>query len=183
MQQTSSFPRRYLLTLCLGTFVPLCLVLISGCGYRNVYRTPARFSIYCPFLTNLTMQPGVEVPMTGAITRELLRSGVTLEKEDQADFLLAGQVTSFRRKPLSFRSDDQKAVSQYQLNITVHLEVSPGGAAAAVRPSAKASATDLTVSADYYLTGPFAQSETEALNAAAEDLAKRAAEWVAEILP
>src|ERR1035437_9004209 len=101
------------------------LLLLSGCGYQNLTRQPVDFSVYFPVLTNRTMEPGVEVVLTNAITEELLRSGIKIAGEKDAGYLLSGIVDSYTRVPLSFRSDDPKEVNQYRLEVTVRMDITP----------------------------------------------------------
>ena len=153
--------------------VPLCLCalvfLLSGCGYQNLTRQPVDFSVYFPILVNRTTEPGVEVVLTNAITRELLRSGITVAGEKEAEHLLSGAVISYVRVPISFRSDDPKEVNQYRLEVTVRLDITP-----------PARSTNLTSFSNYFLTGPFRRSEAAALNTLASDLAQKSTEWITQ---
>ena len=143
------------------------LLLLSGCGYQNLTRHPVDFSVYFPVLANRTMEPGVEVVLTNAITEELLRSGIPIAGEKDADYLLSGTVDSYTRVPLSFRSDDPKEVNQYRLEVTVRLDITP-----------PARNVNFTSSSNYFLTGPFSRSESAALKTLASDLAKKSTEWI-----
>lgn len=145
------------------------LLILSGCGYQNLTRQPNNFSVYFPVLTNRTLEPGVEVILTNAITEELLRSGIAITGENDADYLLSGTVISFVRVPLSFRSDDPKEVDQYRLEVTVRMEITP-----------QARSTSLTSSSNYFLTGPFSRSESAALKVLASDLARKFTEWITQ---
>ena len=156
----------------LNKFVLILCLILSGCGYQNLSRSSFSRSVYFPILTNRTMQPGVENILTNAITEELLRSGIVLTKKEP-EYLLSGLITGYQRTALSFSSDDPKEVSQYRLAVTIHLKVSV--------PEERAHEVDITTFTDYYLSGPFAKKETEAIKIAADDLAKRATEWLTDV--
>ena len=143
------------------------LLLLSGCGYQNLTRQPIDFSVYFPILANRTMEPGVEVVLTNAITEELLRSGISIVGEKDADYLLSGTVISYVRVPLSFRSDDPKEVDQYQLEVVVRMDITP-----------PARSTNLTASGNYFLAGPFSRSEADVLKTLASNLARKSTEWI-----
>lgn len=165
------------------------LLLLSGCGYQNLTRQPVDFSVYFPILTNRTMEPGVEIILTNAITEELLRSGISITGEKNADYLLSGIVISYSRVPLSFRSSDPKEVSQYRLEVTVRMDIIPASASPSPLPlptgerikgegdAGKRSAS-LFSSSNYFLTGPFSRSEAAALRVLASDLARKSTEWI-----
>jgi len=163
-------------------FLFLFLFLLSGCGYRNLTRQPIGFSVYFPVLANQTMEPGVEVVLTNAITEELLRSGITIAGEKDADYLLSGTVGSYTRVPLSFRSDDPKEVNQYRLEVVVRMEITPTPSSPSpliLSPKGREEVS-LTSSSNYFLTGPFSRSEAAALKMLASDLAKKSTEWITQ---
>ncbi|MFH2068879.1 MAG: LptE family protein [Candidatus Omnitrophota bacterium] len=160
------------------------LLLLSGCGYQNLTRHPVAFSVYFPILANRTMEPGVEVVLTNAITRELLGSGITVAKEKDADYSLSGTVDFYTRVPLSFRSDDPKEVNQYRLEVVVRMEITPAPAPPSpliFSPAGRGErSVSLTSSSNYFLTGPFSRSEAAALKALASDLARKSTEWITQ---
>ena len=157
----------------------LLILLLSGCGYRNLSSQVVNFSVYFPVLANQTLEPGVEVILTNAITEELLRSGIPLVTEKDADYLLSGTVISYQRRVLSFRSDDQKEVNQYQLEVAVRMEMSPPPSPSPVKGEGKGS-INLTSSSNYFLTGPFSRSEAAAFKTLASDLARKSVEWITQ---
>ena len=161
------------------------LLLLSGCGYQNLTRQPVDFSVYFPILTNRTMEPGVEVILTNAITEELLRSGIPIAGEKDAEYLLSGTITSYTRVPVSFQSDDLKEVSQYRLEATVRMDITPAPSPISPPPGEKIKgegkrSISLTSSSNYFLTGPFSRSEAAALKTLASDLAKKSTEWITQ---
>jgi len=174
------------------------LLLLSGCGYKNLTRQPVGFSVYFPVLTNRTMAPGVEVVLTNAITEELLRSGIPITGEKDADYLLSGTVDSYTRVPLSFQSDDPKEVNQYRLEVTVRMDITPvpsspspaplsaGGGLSAPGERIKGEGDEgkrsisLSSSSNYFLAGPFGRTEAVALKTLASDLARKSTEWITQ---
>lgn len=155
------------------------LLLLSGCGYQNLTRQPVGFSVYFPVLANRTMEPGVEVVLTNAITEELLRSGIPITGEKDANYLLSGTVTSYAKVPLSFRSDDPKEVNQYRLEVTVRMDITPAPSGERIKGEGKRSIS-LASSSSYFLTGSFSQSEAVTLKVLASDLAKKSTEWITQ---
>ncbi|MBU2495148.1 MAG: LptE family protein [Candidatus Omnitrophota bacterium] len=154
-------------------------LLLSGCGYQNLTRQPIGFSVYFPVLANRTMEPGIEVALTNSITEELLRSGIPITGEKDADYLLSGTIISYTRAPLSFRSDDPKEVNQYRLEVVVRMDITPAPSSPSPSPlPPRERGISLTSSSNYFLTGPFNRSEAAALKTLASDLAKKATEWI-----
>ena len=127
------------------------------------------------------MEPGVEVVLTNAITRELLRSGITVAGEKDADYLLSGTVVSYVRAPLSFQSADPKEVNQYRLEVVVRMDIAPAPSSPSPLPLPPGErGVSLTSSSNYFLTGDFKRSETIALKVLASDLAKKSTEWITQ---
>ena len=126
------------------------------------------------------MEPGVEVVLTNAITEELLRSGIPITGEKDANYLLSGTVTSYARVPLSFRSDDPKEVNQYRLEVTVRMDITPAPSPLILSPGAGKRSISLASSSSYFLTGFFSRSEAVALKVLASDLAKKSTEWITQ---
>ena len=158
------------------------LLFLSGCGYQNLTRQLVDFSVYFPVLANRTMEPGVEVVLTNAITEELLRSGIPVAGENDADYLLSGTVVSYVRVPLSFRSDDPKEVNQYRLEVTVRMDITPASSSPSpliLSPEGRGEVS-LTSSSNYFLKDSFSRSEAAALKVLASDLAKKSTEWITQ---
>jgi len=166
-------------------------LLLSGCGYQNLTRQPIGFSVYFPVLANRTMEPGVEVVLTNAITEELLRSVIPVAGKKDADYLFSGTIISYTRIPLSFQSDDPKEVNQYRLEVVVRMDITPAPASPSPSPlplgerikgegDAGERSISLASSSNYFLTGPFSRSEAAALKVLASDLAKKSTEWITQ---
>ena len=167
------------------------LLLLSGCGYQNLTRQPVGFSVYFPVLANRTMEPGVEVVLTNAITEELLRSGIPITGEKDADYLLSGTVDSYTRVPLSFLSDDPKEINQYRLEVVVRMDITPSPSLLPLHTGERIKGEEsegktgkrsisLASSSNYFLTGSFSRSEAAALKVLASDLAKKSTEWITQ---
>ncbi len=109
--------------------VVLSLVLCSlaACGYRlsgkgttlpdHVRR------IAVPLFKNETPQPDIAQRITEAVADEFIRRGgyTTTSSPENAEALLTGTVTIFRRRPVGVRTDGR--ASRYEIEIHVHAEL------------------------------------------------------------
>lgn len=109
--------------------VVLSLVLCSlaACGYRlsgkgttlpdHVRR------IAVPLFKNETRQPDIAQRITEALADEFIRRGgyTTTSSPENAEALLTGTVTVFRRHPVGVRRDG--LASRYEIEIQIHAEL------------------------------------------------------------
>ena len=112
-----------------GRAVLLSLVLcsVAACGYRlagkgtilpdHVHR------IAVPLFKNETRQPDIAQRITEAVADEFIRRGgyTTTSSPENAEALLTGTVTVYRRHPVGVRTDGR--ASRYEIEIQVHAEL------------------------------------------------------------
>lgn len=157
----------------------------SGCGYttrsliadkyQTVYITPFKNSIDITRETTANnyrlYRPLLETDITSAVVQKFLIDGnlKPADRADNADLVLQGSLTGFRKDPLTYTGSDD--VNEYRVSITVSLRMSDTGSNTVLweEPS-------FTGSATYFLSGPQATSESEAINTAIKDLSRRIVE-------
>lgn len=102
------------LTLC------ICLAVIPGCGYTvanttlsNDYRT-----IAVPAFKNETFEQEIQIRVSNALVRELEADGRfrIVDSPASADLVLAGAITSFDARAISFSTDDN--IGQFKITLT-----------------------------------------------------------------
>ena len=163
----------------------LSLIVVSGCGYSTGSLLPSNYhtisidafknkigylnennrELYIPLLEN---------KVHDAIVVRFQNDGhLKVQRSGQTDLMLKGDLVRFEREELRLNNDDQ--VTEYRLRITINMVL--------VDPT-----TDKEVwiensfagEATYYLSGPQAKSESEALEAALTDLSRRVVERTLE---
>ena len=161
----------------------LLLPCLAGCGYRNLNLSTAGRAprIFFPVLENLTREPAVEAVITGAISREMLRSGLAPAGAGAADYRLAGRVSAFETVSRYAARDYRVGSMPMRMSATVELDLvtmstaGPGGAAPPERKI-------LNAERFYCRSGPFMEPEPEVLERLAAELGRKAAEWLAAVV-
>lgn len=168
----------------------LAVAAATGCGYtqkpllpegvKTVYVSPfknaidlsaeisdkQRFRVY---------RPGVEVDLTSAVVDRFIFDGnLKIADEKSADAVVQAKLIDYRRDPLRYSESDD--IQEYRLSITLDVVVFQ-------QPSHKTLWHDTGLIGDttFFLSGPRAQSEDEAVAKAVEDLARRVVERTIEI--
>ena len=167
----------FLLTSCL---------LLTSCGYTTKSTLPSRLrTIQVPEFENaidfnVTTQrnlyrPLLEIDVRNAIIdRYLFDGNLRLSNTAaDADLILEGKLIDFRRDVMRFTDNDD--VEEYRITITVSLVLQDveNDMPMWVEPS-------FSGDASYFLTGPEASSEEQAVLEAIEDLARRVVERTIE---
>ncbi len=115
--------RRLLLLVCLSS---------TACGYGLVGRTsslpPDIEEIYIQPLANRTLREQIDQELTRAITDEFLRRQryTVVNSEQEADAVLAGEVTSFQVRPVLFGAEEGRA-SEYEIQVLAKMEFKRSG--------------------------------------------------------
>ncbi len=168
--------------LCL--LIPLCVGL-TGCGYttgsnlasniKTIHIKNFKNSIdYTAHSGRNVYLPLLEVDVTNAVSNRFLFDGhLKLAEEEEADLVLTGELISYRRDVLRYTDSDE--VEEYRVNIVVRLSLY----------NADLDAVEWTEGgfygeADYFVTGSEASSETDAIDEAMTDLARRVVERTIE---
>lgn len=155
------------------------LVLASGCAsYRLGVATPlipAGYSIQVGLFQNATPQPGLSESVNGSIRRELHRDGTfELAGADDCDVLLTGNITAYRRSPVSFRPKDTLSVRDFVVELSTQVKVTE-------KPSGKLLVDRVITSRTAVRLGDdLASAERQALPLLSSDLAKRTVALLAE---
>lgn len=170
-------------------FTLLVAVIFSGCGYtmksnlpddiKTIYIAPIKNEI--DLTTEIvdkgkykSYKAGLEVDIMNAIINRFIFDGtLKVMKRDNADAVLEAKVIEYTRDPLRYTSGDD--VQEYRLNVTIQ----------AVLYNARTRRVlwrgDVSGDSDYFLSGPRAVSEEQALSKAVEDVARRVVEQTIEV--
>ena len=104
-------------------FLILVPFLLSGCGYKVGSLLPKDIkTISVPTITNNTMEPGIELPITNAVIKRFRVDGtLRVVKEKDADLLLEGKLVEYSREPLRYKGKDFNKVREYRLKLRAKL--------------------------------------------------------------
>lgn len=173
------------------------LVIIScagliGCGYstHTVYRGPYK-SIYIePFLNKVnvvsesattlsdrfrTYHPLIERDLrTAVINRFTYDGGLRIADKDNADLVLKGDLIDYQRDALRYENN-QEDVAEYRISLIMHLKLFKRGEEKPLweEPNFIGDTT-------YFTSGAQTKSESQALDVAISDLARRVVERTIE---
>ena len=173
----------------LRTVLILSLLFYSGCGYstKSVHLTQTK-NIYVSNFVNkipITSEPSnenlyktytlkLEIDVTGAIINKFIADGnMRISKEKDADLVLKGDLVNFRRDVL--RYTDTQDVQEYRLSIIINMQLVDNKTNNVIWTE-----NNFVGDSAYFLTGPLAKSEQDALNEAIADLATRVVERTIE---
>ena len=174
------------LAILLSCFLSLAL---SGCGYttRSLIAGKYKTINIAPFVNKIELtlesnsnnkykvyRPMLETEVTRAVINNFLYDGnVKPVAEDIADLALKGELVEFRRDALRYTTSDD--VEEYRINIVVNMSLWDKKNTALVWEE-----KNFTGSATYFVTGPQAESEDQAVQGAIRDLSRRIVERVVE---
>ncbi len=104
-----------------------CLMLVfnylflMGCGYRVL--PGGNQTIAVPIFNNKTIYHGHEFDLTRLVQQRILAQTpfLLIDHQDQADFLLSGEISDYTRPALIEASDDQVIVSQVAITLKIVL--------------------------------------------------------------
>ncbi len=105
-------------------FLPLLLLLLFGCGYqlagKETHLPPGVGSIAIPTLSNLTLEPGIEITFTQAFLNEFIQDRrVKVVDRPQADSILEGAIKSFYLLSVSY--DKSGFALEYQTVVVMDI--------------------------------------------------------------
>ncbi len=166
----------------------LCILLmlsIAGCGYTTGSLLPGKYRKIAiqPFQnkTNYINEntSGLYVPQlegnvrTAIIDRFLFDGNLRVADPDKADLVLSGDLIAFEQDEL--RQDVNQNVQEYRARVVVSLTLTDTATGKVLwkEPSFAGEKT-------YFLTGPQAQTQSAAIDAALTDLATRIVERTVE---
>jgi hypothetical protein len=163
----------------------LLVLSIAGCGYTTGSLLPKNYQKIAiqPFQNKVSFVDeniqGVYVPLletnvrTAIIDRFLFDGNLHIADADKADLVLNGDLISFAQD--SLRQDVNLNVQEYRIRIIVSLTLTDTATGKILwkEPS-------FTGETTYFLTGPQAESQSTAIDAALTDLATRVVERTIE---
>ena len=165
------------------------LCFAAGCGYTTRSLIANKFStIYItPFVNKVDIteeaysqnkyrinRPMLETDITGkVINRYLLDGNLRPVSKESADLTLKGEVVEFRRDPL--RYDDDENITEYRINIVVNINMWDN-----IGDKLMWEENNFTGDDTYFSSGSEAISESQAVNNALDDLARRIIERTVE---
>lgn len=120
-------------------------------------------------------RPGTEVDVTNAVINRFIFDGnLKVAKEGASDAVITAKLIDYRRDPLRYTEGDD--VQEYRLSITLDITMSRASTKEILWHEA-----NLTGDTTFFLTGPRATSEDEAVTKAVEDVARRVVEKTVEL--
>ncbi|MFA6321438.1 MAG: LPS assembly lipoprotein LptE [Candidatus Omnitrophota bacterium] len=176
-------------------FKNVCLLavltfFVAGCGYTTRSLLPSNIKKIrvenfknginvAAEQSNLRMyrgyRPGMEVNLTTAIVNKFLSDGtLKIANAQNADLILTGELIDFSRGAL--RYDENDNVEEYRIKLIINMEVRYAKTGELMW-SEKGFAGETT----YRTSGGLVKSESAAINAAIEDLARRVVERTVEV--
>jgi outer membrane lipopolysaccharide assembly protein LptE/RlpB len=165
------------------------IFLTSGCGYTTRSLLPSNYRTIkienfandirvAAEQSNMRMyrgyRPGMEIELTRTVINKFLVDGsVKVVKESSADIVLKGALIDFKRDALRYDSNDN--VEEYRIKLIVNMELMDTKTGNTVwKENGFAGETTYTTS------GALTKSESAAVDAAVDDLARRIMERTVE---
>ncbi len=164
-------------------FILSALFILPACGYSPKSSLAPNLKTVCvtAFVNKINLQmskpsayvPLLEVKAHDAVVNEFLFNGtLRIAPEKVADLVLKGELIAYDRSALRYLDNDD--VQQYRIRVTLHLTMlDDKGQVLWDEPNFSGEAT-------YFLTGPTASSENDAVQQAVDDFAKRLVERTVE---
>ena len=162
----------------LSFLIPVVSFLLSGCGYSTRSLLPGHIKtiqvapfknkiLYTTETTRNTYFPLLEVKIRDAVVDRFLFDGnLKIEDTDAADIVMKGELIGYQRDVLRYTDDND--VQEYRINISVALELWDSA-----RGEILWKETNFVGETTYFVIGPSAKSENEAVEDAVTDLAQR----------
>lgn len=157
------------------------LVTISGCGYTTKTALPENIkTIHVGIFDNnidITKEvsakdryevyrPDLEVDLRDAVVNRIFLDGnLKIAGKDYADAILEGRIMQYRKDPLRYQNE---VVQEYRISIVCDIKLIS-------RRDSKVlyEEEDVTGDTTYFTAGALQKTETDALNDAMSDLARR----------
>jgi len=157
--------------------VVLLATFTCACGYRigslaNVnYRTVA-----VPVFQNKTLVPQLQAQVTNAIIKRLQADGsLRITTEDDADVVLEGAIVDVRREPLRYEKTNQSVPREYRLTLVAAATLRHKRTGKIIFEEKQA-----TGQTEFFIGSDLQAAQTQAIPLAADDLARRIVERIAE---
>ncbi|MFH0935381.1 MAG: LptE family protein [Candidatus Omnitrophota bacterium] len=169
--------------------VVLFIALIAGCGYttRSMISNKYKTIYITPFINKIDITsdadtgnryrlyyPRLETDVTRSVINKFLFDGnLKPVKEQTADLVLKGEVTAFRKDPVSYNADDD--VTEYRISVQVNISLWD-----VKEKKLLWQENNFTGEKAYFTTGSLAISEGTAVNDTIADLSRRIVERAVE---
>lgn len=164
--------------------------VLSGCGYTThayVSQTGFRTIAIQPFVNKVdttsefsegkrfkTYFPLLENMITNAVVdRYNFDGNLKVVKEADADLVLSGELIDYRRE--SLRNSTSDTPEEYRIDIIIHMKLINNETQEVVWQK-----SNFVGDSSYFTTGSFVKSESQALQDAVKDLARRIVETTVE---
>jgi hypothetical protein len=176
-----------------GLLLAVCVVSVggNGCGYTtrsSLISSKYRTICIAPFVNKIDITQEVDTGNKYKVNRPMVESEVTrmvINKylfdgnlkpvsAENADLLLKGEVVEFRRDPL--RYDENENAQEYRVSLRVNLKLVDRRD----NDTALWEENGFTGTADYFVSGAGAKSESAAVTESIQDLARRIVERTVE---
>lgn len=157
--------------------VLLSILCLYGCGYKPF--TPLRSEnirdIYIPTFKNSTYYAGISAAVTDTLRREIILDGTfNLEDKENAQAILTGEVTDYRRTPLIYNEEENIIGGNLTIEITARFVSLPE------RKILWEEEFTENESVNYFLAGNLAKTEEEVTEWVADKIARRIVERITE---
>ncbi len=152
--------------------------LISQLGYRTIYVRPFINKIDITSETSVarrykTYYPLLENDITSKVINRFISDGnLRLAKEEEADLILDGELTDYRRDALRYTNEQDEEVEEYRITIVVRLKLHD-----VLGETLLWEAGSFCGDATYLTEG----SESSAISEAVDDLARRIVNSIIDI--
>jgi hypothetical protein len=155
----------------------LTLTLTGCAGYRLGPTLGANYrSVAVVMFRNKTYQAQIERQITSAIIRQFQSDGtLRIESPADADLVLTGEVTQYRRQELRSQTNDNNAPREYDIIIDARIE-----ARDRVTGKLVVGPKVVTGKAATFIGSDLQSAEEQALPLVAQDLAKKVVTLLAE---
>jgi len=179
---------RLLLISFLLTTYYLLLTTISGCGYttRSMITQDYQTIYVRPFVNKIditsetsvarrykTYHPLLENDITRQVIDQFILDGnLRLAKEEGADLILEGELVDYRKDALRYTGEDDKEVEEYRISLVVNIRLYDTSSQTLLWQ-----VNNFVGDTTYFIQ----QSESSAISAAVDDLARRVVDRVVDI--
>lgn len=168
----------------------LLLVSVSGCGYTTKTSLPEHIrSVHVPRVENKidisaevsnkrpfqVYRPGLEVELRNALVDRLVFDGhLRVATDAVSDAVLSAQLTGFDREPMRYNAND--TIQEFRIRVFASARFTDKKTGQLLW-----AADEISGHSEYFLSGPNASSEDEAVNKALKDLVRRIVENILEV--
>jgi len=163
-------------------------LLLSGCGYTAKTILPNDIkTVHVEIFKNginiakevssrdkyEVYRPNLEVDLRDAIINRIFLDGhLKVADKDSSDSILEGEITQYRKDPLRYQNE---VVEEYRISLICNIRLVDSGDSKVLLEE-----KDVIGDTTYFVTGLLLKTETEALNNAMSDLARRIVNRIVE---